>query len=341
MSGDADSVLKVRDLRRSTRRDARDGRSRVPRARRPISISAQIAMIAIALLCLTSLAAVMPMRGAPRIALSVESDVLVFAPAEVLDLVRSAAPPYGVHVDGRPWGGIEPVVPIPWTGADGVGAMLGGADVDVAAQAPMVEMLALRQLMVSPACEVQLEPWPNGELSMAIRTDVAPSPAAACSIEGTSVLRRLDRLLPAEPFGRVLDKGDVVRLRFQPRVPIHFGRIAVAGLGFIGQPHGEVVSTIRSGTLALPDHASRDTLYYGDALSLGELHGNLTGVEIGSTIRTTFSGTASRPGIAERQLRPSLLTSLYHSRTIHLVVVVIAAVLALVLAYYQVAAPPR
>lgn len=123
----------------------------------------------------------------------------------------------------------------------------------------------------------------------------------------------------------------------RPRDAIRFGRIAVARLGFVGQPHGEAVSTVRSGTLALPDHASHDTLYEGDALSLGELHGHLTGVDIGATIRTTFSGTASQPGISGRPLRPSLLASLYHSKRIHIVAVVIAGAIALLLAYFQVA----
>lgn len=281
-----------------------------------------------------AVASKMGMIGNPWTVVQTTSDAIIVQPSGIIDLVTLARPRFGLYDSLRVFDGISLD---PHMHTDTLLQTFGPEPVDTPGN-----VLVIQRLEVTPQCQVSIEQMGDRLIRVdirSIRSDSAGAPENSCwasaemmaertSDADTVRVSRETRVFPGQPM----------TLQFRPRDPLRLRRFAVSGLGFTTSESGSPESAIRGGFVYLPDYGnSRDTLYSGDRLTLGELQGELAELHFGRDgIRALFKGTASDPMIGARDLEPSILQQSFYADDLKIVVAIIVAFASVTMAIFQV-----
>lgn len=247
-------------------------------------------------------------KSEPRIVLEAKSHAVVFVPSRAVELVGSAAPRHGLEPGGRPFTGIRFTPRLP-----NDEAFRAFAGTVVAAKPESVH--ALQRLEVTVGCAVRLEHYVDDLIRVDVESLVGGGDT--CRMSADVTLADASGFLPVEVGPRSIKLGAPATLIFQPAHPLQLRDLPVSALRFETSDTGLVRSAILNARLELPDVAqvggNAPTARLGDAVTLGDLKGTITELVVRDTIRTLFKGTASRPAIARRDLRPPMLEHLGHT----------------------------
>jgi hypothetical protein len=243
-------------------------------------------------------------KARPNVVLEARSYAVVFLPSRTVDLVGAVTPRHGLEPGGIPFTGIRFTPPLP---NDASMAAFAGR----ALSAPPTHVRALQRLEVTAACAVRIEHYVGSLIRLDIeRPAGSPTP---CTMSADVTLGDSTGVLPVE-VRRPVEVGAPATLLFEPPYPLHFRNLPVSEVRFETSDTGLVRSAILAARLELPDVGGAATIaHVGDAVTLGELDGNIAEMVVRDTIRTLFKGRASRPAIARRDVRPPLLQHLAHS----------------------------
>ena len=280
------------------------------------------------ILALVALGLLLP-KKTPNVVLETRSQAVLFVPSQTLDLVGAATPRHGLRPDGTPFTGILFTLTLPddsssvradsstaaladtlasdsWVSDSSVSVFVG---TPVPTSRTMVH--ELHRLEVTPACAVRLEHYVRSLIRLDIEQPVTSRGSCTMSVDLT--LSDSGRVLPVERRRPVVI-GAPATLIFSPSQPLHFRSLPVKELRFETSESGTVQSAILNARLELPEIGGAATLaHLGDAVTLGALKGNVAEMVVRDTIRALFKGTATRPVIARRDLRPPVLQHLAHT----------------------------
>lgn len=272
--------------------------------------------------------------GMPATVVEATTDAIVFEPAAIIDFVALVRPRFGIDADLHVFDGIRLDPPAP---AQPFLAALGATHDGPASDS----VLVIQRLQVTPTCQVALETMIAGLLRIDIRavTTLSTQGAAPCAISAEMLLGS-----PADPGSAQRREAEATvtparpaSLEFRPAQPLVFRRFAITGLGFVTTESGSPESAIRGGVVRLPDHGIvGDTVFAGDALTLGPLTGELTEMHVGDRIVSLFKGQASNPSIAGHRLTPSMLRQLVYWEPFTITLAVLVTVVSVLMAVFQV-----
>ena len=294
-----------------------------------------LAIALVALLVGTVLAR-LDMVGMPETVVEATSDAVVFQPATIVDIVELARPRFGLSEDLRVFDGIRLDPPLhtdTLLRAFGVVRPSGRPD----------SVLLIQRFQVTAACQVGIERMLDRLIRIDIRSDGSASGQDAgepCMVSAEALLGNAARFDAAvrQEIDVTIAPATPASLEVRPLEPLRLRRFAVSRLGFMTSESGSPESAIRGAVVRLPDYGiDSDTVFLGDRLTLGELEGELTEVDIGSAIRTLFKGRASDPVIGDRRLKPSMLRQLVHWEPFTIIIAVTVTLISMLMAIFQVA----
>jgi hypothetical protein len=261
------------------------------------------------LLALIAVGLILP-KARPSVVLDAKSLAVVFVPSQTLDLVAAAAPRHGIEPGRMPFTGVQFTLTPPEDSSivsdDSSVSLFVGKSMLVSP----TRVHVLQRLEVTSACAVRLEHYVGSLIRLDIEKPVASDAACTMSADVTWARAGGDSSMEIR---RAVVLGAPATLVVSPRYPLHIRNVPVSELRFETSETGTVRSAILGARMELPDVGGATTAHMGDAVTLGELEGNIAEIVLRDTIRTLFKGTASKPVIARRDLRPPVLQHLAHT----------------------------
>lgn len=277
--------------------------------------------------------------GDPPVVVNLTSDVVVFVPAENVNLVTAARPRHGILASGGIYEGIR-FEPPPSLSAV---IDLLHPEAPEPERADSTGTVVVKHLEVTPGCEIRIERLPDARIDLGIRPD--PLAARESDDDGNNrecmFQAEITNIGDASPIRirRSLAASEEVGLRFRPSDrPLRLRLLTIRDLGFTEKGERGVRSAILGGTVRLPVHGNQqERLEFGDRLRFGQrVRGDIVELSVGDTLRTIFRGTVSEPTIENRSLGPSILRHLYYVENFRIFAGVILGALVLIFAWFQI-----